>query len=315
MNKKPLVGISKCLLGEKVRYDGGHKLNHYLKDVLGRYVDFVPVCPEVECGMSIPREAMRLVNINGDIKLLTQKTKKDMTPQMDKWIKEKLPELSKINLCGFIFKSKSPSSGLFRVKVYKEENVSNNGTGIFAKAFSDKFPYLPTEEDGRLNDPKLRENFIERIFIMQRWHKINNERRNLNTIMNFHAEHKYTLMAHDPKSQKELGFFLANTKKQDINTIYNEYFQKFITALNKISTIKKNSNVLLHIMGYFKKDLTKDEKQELVEVINNYHDNLIPLIVPITLLNHYIRKYKSKYLETQRYLNPHPMELMLRNHV
>ena len=180
MKERPRVGISTCLLGENVRYDGGHKLNHYLRDVLGGYVEFFPVCPEVECGMSIPREALRLVDIDGDIRLMTQKTKKDMTSQMTKWMKQKLVELSDIPLCGFIFKSKSPSSGLKGVKVYKQNGgVAKNGVGIFAKGVTGFFPFLPVEEDGRLNDSSLRENFIERIFVMQRWYKVNEGRKSL----------------------------------------------------------------------------------------------------------------------------------------
>ena len=316
MNQKPLVGISTCLLGENVRYDGGHKLDRYLCDVLGMYVEFVPVCPEVECGMTIPREALRLVFIDGTIRLMTQKTKKDMTSQMDKWIQQKIVELSDMPLCGFIFKSKSPSSGLLRVKVYKEDGgFYKNGVGIFAQGLTDRFPFLPVEEDGRLNDSRLRENFIERIFVMQRWNKMIEERKSLKKLMEFHAHHKYILMAHCPKTLKALGAFIANGKRHPIEDVYEEYFRTFMTALGKIATIKKNTNVLLHIMGFFRNNLTTDEKEELKDIITDYHKELFPLIVPITLLNHYVRKYKPQYLEEQIYLNPHPMELMLRNHV
>jgi uncharacterized protein YbgA (DUF1722 family)/uncharacterized protein YbbK (DUF523 family) len=316
MNEKPLVGISACLLGEKVRYDGGHTLDHYLHDVLGKYVEFVSVCPEVECGMSIPREAMRLVDIDGTVRLMTQKTKKDMTAQMNKWIKKKINELSDIHICGFIFKSKSPSSGLLRVKVYNEDGgFIKNGVGLFAKSVTESFPFLPVEDDGRLNDSWLRENFIERIFVMKSWNKLNEDKKSLNKIMDFHTRHKYVLMAHCPKTLKELGAFIAKGKSYSIKDVYAEYFNKFITSLGKIATVKKNTNVLMHIMGYFKNDLSKDEKAELKDIIDSYHKELVPLIVPITLLNHYVRKYQQKYLEEQIYLNPHPMELMLRNHV
>ncbi|MEI6055065.1 MAG: DUF523 and DUF1722 domain-containing protein [Lentisphaerota bacterium] len=316
MNQKPLVGISKCLLGEKVRYDSGHKLDRYLHDILGKYVEFVPVCPEVECGMSIPREAMRLEEIEGNIRLVTQKTKKDMTPQMDKWMTGMLSELTNMPLCGFIFKSKSPSSGLLRVKVYGlKGSITKNGVGIFAKGFTDSFPSVPVEEDARLNDGDLRENFIERIFVMLRWNNMNQEKKSLNKIMEFHTIHKYLLMSHCPKTLKELGGILANGKMNQIDDLYKEYFKKFIPALGKIATVKKNTNVLLHIMGYFKNNLTGDEKKEMIDTIDSYHKEIVPLIVPITLLNHYVRKYQEKYLKDQIYLNPHPMELMLRNHV
>lgn len=316
MNQKPRIGISTCLLGENVRYDGGHKLDRYLRDVLGMYVEFVPVCPEVECGMTIPREALDLVFMDGTVHLTTKQTKKDMTPQMNKGMNKKIAELSGLPLCGFIFKSKSPSCGLFKVKVYKENGgVYKNGVGIFAKGLTDRFPLLPVEEEGRLHDGRLRENFIERIFVMQRWHKMIEERKSLNNLMEFHARHKYILMAHCPKTLKALGTFIAHGKMYPIKDMYEEYFRQFITALGKMATVKKNTNVLQHIMGYFRNNLTTDEKKELQDIITGYHKELLPLIVPITLLNHYVRKYRPQYLEEQMYLNPHPMELMLRNHV
>ena len=315
MYKKPLVGISTCILGECVRYDGGHKLDRFIRDTLGEYVDFVPVCPEVDCGMSTPREAMRLVEIDGSIRLLTQKTKKDMTPKMLAWMDGKLADLEKLPLCGFIFKSKSPSSGLFRVKVYKNDNPINKGRGIFAQGFTDKFPLLPVEEEGRLNDAKLRDNFIERLFAMSRWHELNSKEKSVANLTCFHTQHKYSIMAHCPEALKLLGGYIAKSKNEDINELYEKYFNEFITAMRNIATERKNTNTLEHIMGYLKNDLNKDEKSELKDIIDNYRNRLIPLIVPITLLNHYVRKYKPEYLLQQYYLNPHPQELMLRNHV
>jgi uncharacterized protein YbgA (DUF1722 family)/uncharacterized protein YbbK (DUF523 family) len=316
MNQKPLIGISTCLLGENVRYDGGHKLDRYLRDTLGMYVEFVPVCPEVECGMTIPREALDLVFMNGTVHLMTQKTKTNMTPRMNKWMHKKIAELSDMPLCGFILKSKSPSCGLLKVKVFKEnDGFYKNGVGIFAKGLTDRFPLLPVEEEGRLHDNRLRENFIERIFVMQRWHKMIEERKSLNNVMDFHARHKYILMAHCPKTLRALGAGIAQGKLHPIKDVYEGYFRTCMAALGKIATVKKNTNVLQHIMGYFRNNLTKDEKEELQDIITGYHEELFPLIVPITLLNHYVRKYRPRYLEEQMYLNPHPMELMLRNHV
>lgn len=315
MDRKPLVGISTCLLGENVRYDGGHKLDRYLRDLLGRYVDYVPVCPEVECGMGVPREAVRLVEKDGLIRLMTQKTQVDRTDQMASWMGPKLEELSKMPLCGFIFKSRSPSSGLFRVKVYRENGPVGNGVGMFAQGFSERFPHIPVEEDGRLQDDGLRENFIERIFVMQRWHEMAAGRKSMKKLLDFHSSHKYLLMAHSPKTLKELGAMLARGRELPLDELHEAYFTSFIDALKKIATVKKNTNVLMHIMGYFKRNLDADEKAELLEVTGRYHDGLVPLIVPITLLNHYVRKYAPKYLEDQIFLQPHPMELMLRNHV
>ncbi|MDW7773950.1 MAG: DUF523 and DUF1722 domain-containing protein [Desulfobulbaceae bacterium] len=312
---KPLIGISTCLLGENVRYDGGHRLDRFLKDILGQYVDYVPVCPEVECGLGIPREAVRLMETDGRIRLVTQKTGIDMTERMEKWMAGRLQELGRMHLCGFIFKAGSPSSGLKRIKVYTGKGVRHDGTGIFAGGFTRMFPHIPVEEDGRLHDATLRENFIERIFVMQRWHALIADEKSLGRLMNFHEHHKYLLMAHCPKTLKTLGALIAAGKKQSMTDLYGTYLDQFLTAIQKIATPRKNTNVLQHIMGYFKKDLAPDEKAELLENIERYHAGYMPLIVPVTLLNHYVRKYRPRYLQDQVYLNPHPMELMLRNHV
>ena len=312
--QKPLVGISSCLLGENVRYDGGHKLDHYLHDILGRYVEFVPVCPEVECGMGIPREAMRLVSVGGSIRLMTRKTQIDMTDAMKAWIDERLKALTGLPLCGFIFKARSPSSGLRNIKVYTDKGVRNDGVGMFARDVLEHFPHLPVEDEGRLHDDWLRENFIERIFVMHRWHQILDGGKSLKKLMDFHAGHKYLLMAHCPKTLKGLGSLLAQGKGRSMNELYDSYLGSLSPALQKIAMVKKNTNVLMHIMGHFKKDLNADEKSELKEIINQYHDELVPLMVPITLINHYVRKFRPEYVRHQIYLNPHPLELMLRNH-
>jgi uncharacterized protein YbgA (DUF1722 family)/uncharacterized protein YbbK (DUF523 family) len=312
---KPILGISSCLLGENVRYDGGHQQDRFLRDTLGRYVEYVPVCPEVECGLPVPREAMRLVESDGKIRLKTQKTDIDMTARMEKWMEGKLPELAGLHLCGFIFKAKSPSSGLQRVKVYSEKGVRHNGTGIFAEALTRAFPNLPVEDDGRLHDAGLRENFIERIFVMHRWHELIRAGKTLGRLVKFHELHKYLLMAHSPQSLKHLGAKVAAGKKEPVPALYAAYLEELMAGMRKIATVRKNTNVLHHITGYFKKNLSPDEKAELLENIESYHAGLVPLIVPVTLLNHYVRKYRPKYLLDQIYLNPHPLELMLRNHV
>lgn len=315
MDQKPLIGISTCLLGHKVRYDGQHKLDHFLRDRLGNFVNFHPVCPEVECGLPIPREAIRLVDIEGEIRLMTQKSGIDLTDQMNRWIGPKLDELSSLPLCGYIFKSKSPSSGLYRIKVYKNGVPSPRGVGQFARAFTERFPLLPVEEEGRLQDPRLRDNFITRIYALHRWHALIAAEHNISDLISFHAAHKYTLMAHCPQTQKTLGKLLASPHSFTLEDLYNTYFTRFITALGKIATIRKNTNVLLHIIGYFKKHLSADEKAELIDLISRYHQEQLPLIVPVTLINHYVRKYRPPYLDGQVFLNPHPHELMLRNQV
>jgi len=316
VEEKIKLGISRCLLGENVRYDGGHKLDHYLKETLGMYVDWVGVCPEVEYGLPVPREAMRLVGDAASPRLLTIRTKIDHTDGMKRWADKRLKELEKENLCGFIFKSRSPSSGIRGVKVYGETGVSSkSGAGIFGGAFLKYFPLLPAEDDGRLQDPPLRENFIERIFVYRRWLDFIADDRLLKGLVSFHTDHKLLLMAHSTEHYRELGKLVAVGKRYKRAELLNEYIVQMMDGLKLLATVKKNTNVLMHIMGYFRNDLSGEEKQELIEIINNYHKGLIPLIVPVTLLRHYVNKFDEPYLKRQYYLNPHPVELMLRNHV
>lgn len=310
------LGISSCLLGENVRYDGGHKLDHYLRDTLGQFVEWVPVCPEVECGLPVPREAMHLLDKPGAPRLVTRSTGIDHTDRMLAWAKKKLNELEKQKLSGFVFKSRSPSSGMQGVKLYTETGVSaRKGIGIFANAFLERFPLLPVEDEGRLQDPGIRENFIERVFVYQRWHEQVASHGSLGSLVDFHAEHKLLLMSHSSKHLRELGTLVAQGKKQQRKMLFDAYFRILMDGLRLMATVKKHTNVLQHMAGYFKKSLAAAEKQELQEVITQYHKGLVPLIVPMTLLKHYVRKYEEPYLSKQHYLNPHPLELMLRNHV
>ena len=316
MIEKIRLGISTCLLGEKVRYDGGHKLDLFLRDALGKYVDWVPVCPEVEIGLPVPREAMRLVGIPEAPRLVTIRTGKDYTDRMLKWAIERLEEIEKEDLCGFVFKSRSPSSGMKAVKVYDGSGVSSNkGTGIFAEAFIERFPLLPVEDEGRLNDPVLRGNFIERIFVYQRWKELLKAAGSFAQLITFHTRHKLLILSHSTKHYSILGRLLADAKKYKADEIRRDYEKHLMEGLRLTSTIRKNTNVLQHMMGYFKNRLTADEKLELIETIEQYHGGFVPLIVPITLLMHYVRKFDEPYLKGQYYLKPHPAELMLRNHV
>lgn len=310
------MGISRCLLGENVRYDGGHQHDRYLTDTLGNYFEYIPVCPEVEYGLPIPREALRLVGKPENARLVTIKTGIDHTDGMLEWAYGKLKELEKENLCGFVFKSKSPSSGMRAVKVYGPSGMPlHKGVGIFAGAFMKQFPILPVEEDGRLHDSALRENFIERVFVYKRWQDLLEKGKTTKNLIDFHTDHKLLVMSHSPKHYSTLGKLVANAKSFKEEDLYREYIKSLMEGIRFISTVKKQTNVLHHIMGYFKKHLSADEKKELLEIIDNYHRQLVPLIVPITLLTHYVRKYGDTYLERQHYLHPHPVELMLRNHV
>jgi uncharacterized protein YbgA (DUF1722 family)/uncharacterized protein YbbK (DUF523 family) len=316
--EKIRLGISACLLGEPVRFDGGHQWDRFITDTLGKYVEFVPVCPEVECGLGVPREAMRLVGDPEAPRLVTVRTKVDLTERMVAWARKRVETLEQEDLCGFIFKSKSPSSGMERVRVYPHQAQGSpvtRGVGMFARIFMEHFPLLPVEEEGRLHDPVLRENFIERLFVLQRWRELLAAGPNPGDLVAFHTRHKLLILAHSPNHYRELGRLVARVKEVPIQEFSRLYQSQLMEALRLKTTPKKNTNVLQHLMGYFKKDLTPDEKQELLEVIDYYHHGYVPLVVPTTLINHYVRKYHQPYLKEQFYLNPHPVELQLRNHV
>ncbi|MFA5180681.1 MAG: DUF523 and DUF1722 domain-containing protein [Syntrophales bacterium] len=313
--EKIKIGVSTCLLGENVRYDGGHQWDRYLTQTLGRYFEWVPVCPEVEYGLPVPREAMRLVGDPATPRLVTIRSGIDHTAGMKAWAGPKLHSLAEESLCGFIFKSKSPSSGMTAVKVYGDAGVpSRRGTGIFAGAFMARFPLLPVEDDGRLHDPVLRENFIERVFISHRWQIMMGKEFKFKDLEIFHRDHKLLMMSHSPKHLTELGRIVANHDKIPLSQAASAYHQLLMAGLKLIATPKKQTNVLMHMLGYFKKQLSKDEKQEILDIIERYYQGALPLIVPLTMLAHYVRKFQEPYLQGQIYLNPHPAELMLRNH-
>ena len=270
----------------------------------------------MECGFGIPRDTFRLVGDPNRPRLVIHKTGADHTERMEAWARKRVGELEKEDLCGFIFKSDSPSSGMERVKVYSDKGIpSKVGVGVFARIFMEHFPLTPVEEEGRLHDPVLRENFIERIFTCVRYCDIMEGTKQARRLMDFHRANKLLLMAHSPKLLKEMGSLVAHAKEMPPRELVERYEKLLMEAMALKPTPAKHENVLMHIMGYFKKDLGADEKQELLEVINHYKRGLIPLIVPVTLLGHYVRKYRQPYLKEQTYLNPHPMELMLRNHV
>ncbi len=316
METKIKVGVSSCLLGNRVRYDGGHKRDRYVTDILADYFQFIPVCPEVECGLPVPRETMHLSGDPDKPRLVTTKSGLDHTEKMRQFCYNKIKTLEKEKLCAFIFKKDSPSSGLHRVKVYgKSGQAQKNGRGLFAAAVVDHFPLLPVEEEGRLHDAKLRENFIERIYCYHRWLSFKGNHPDYKKLIQFHSQHKLQLMAHSPKHLSAMGKLVASGKDLAGDNLLEQYQLYLMEAMALKSTTKKNINVLYHIMGHFKKYLTGDEKAELIETIENYSRSIIPLVVPLTLINHYVRKYDLSYLQNQSYLEPHPAELMLRNHV
>jgi uncharacterized protein YbgA (DUF1722 family)/uncharacterized protein YbbK (DUF523 family) len=317
MDDKIRLGISACLLGAEVRYDGGHKLDRYLRDVLGSYVEYVPVCPEVEIGLPVPRESLRLVADDArGVRLVFSRSGVDMTEQMESWAKQRVMALEAENLDGFVFKSKSPSSGMERVKLYDRKGVPKPvGVGVFARHFMEHFPLLPVEEEGRLHDARLRENFITAIFVLKRWRQLLAEGFSLGRLVDFHARHKLLLLAHSQSHYRQLGKLVANGRQYPPDVLRDSYRTGLMEALRLKTTVKKQINVLQHILGYFKAQLSADEKQEVIELIDSYRQGLVPLVVPLTLMNHFIRKYDQPYLRQQYYLNPHPKELKLFNHI
>lgn len=310
------VGVSTCLLGQKVRFDAGHKRDKFVTDTLSPYVQFVPVCPEVEIGMGIPREPVRLVGDPADPRMVGVRSGEDWTARMNTYAKRQARKLAGAGLSGYILKKDSPSCGMERVKVYGESGMAERkGIGLFADALMKHLPLLPVEEEGRLNDLHLRENFIERIFACHRLQSLFVGRTSRKAAVEFHTVHKYLIMAHSPRHYQLLGQLVAKVAEFTPTAFREMYGASFMEAMKIKSTANKHTNVLHHIMGYLKKYLSADEKQYLLDTIIDYKNGLVPLIVPITLIKQYINKFKITYIANQYYLNPHPKELMLRNHV
>lgn len=317
MTAAPLrLGISRCLLGDEVRFDGGHKRDSFLTDLLGRYVEWVPVCPEVEAGLGTPREAMRLVGDARHPRLLTINTGRDQTEAVEAMTAGRLPELEALDLSGYVFKKDSPSCGIERVRLYNRHGMpGRQGVGLFARAFMERFPLIPVEEEGRLCDPLLRENFIERVFCYRRWRDLLQNGVTKNDLVRFHTIHKYLLLSHSPQQYRLLGRLVAEGRQSRPRDLAVRYGELFMKALAVKATVRKHVNVLHHLLGYFKDRLGRQEKAELLDVIEDYHRGLTPLLVPLTLIKHYVRLFGVEYVGDQLYLNPHPKELMLRNHV
>lgn len=317
MTTLPLrVGISRCLLGDEVRFDGGHKRDRFLTDVLGRFVEWVPVCPEVEAGLGTPREAMQLVGLPQSPRLVTIKTRIDHTPALESMTARRLEELATLDLSGYVFKKDSPSCGIERVRIYNPHGMpSRGGVGLFAQAFKTRFPLVPIEDEGRLCDAGLRENFIERVFSYRRFQDLVQNGMTRQTVVRFHTIHKYLLLSHSQQHYEVLGRLVGQAERYRPKELALQYGDLFMKALAIKATVRKHVNVLQHMLGYFKERLGGQEKAELLGVIGDYHRGLTPLVVPLTLVKHYVQTFEVGYLRDQVYLNPHPKELMLRNHV
>lgn len=319
--EKIAVGISSCLLGERVRFDGGHKNNAYIVQTLGDYFEFTPFCPEMAIGLGVPRTPVHLIRAAGEIRCVDNKN-----PDLD--VTTPLRECADHQrhwhrqICGYILKKDSPSCGMERVKVYSSSHTGANpgpprrdGSGIYAARLMANFPYLPVEEEGRLGDASLRENFIQRVFIYQRWQHLVAQGLTWDRLNRFHASHKLILMSHNQSLNRDLGRLLAQSSALDVTAFSNTYLEKLTAILKIVATRKNHVNVLQHIQGYLKRQLDKDDIRELTDTIHAYRDGLLPLIVPITLLRHHFRRNPSPYIEQSWYMHPHPRELMLLNHL
>jgi uncharacterized protein YbgA (DUF1722 family)/uncharacterized protein YbbK (DUF523 family) len=310
------IGVSSCLLGREVRYDGGHKRDRFLTDVLGPFVEWVPVCPEVEVGMGIPREPIRLVSVEGQTRLVAERSGTDHTDAMRAWAQRRLRQLEKLDLCGYVLKKASPSCGMERVRVYGKGAVpSYDGRGMFADELMSLFAALPIEEEGRLNDPDLRENFIERVFAYRRLRSLFAARWTRGAVVAFHAAHKLQVLAHSQRCYRELGRLVADLKQLPRDEFRQQYETGFMRALDRRATRRSHVNVLQHMLGYLRGRIGDTARRDLVEVIEDYANGLLPLIVPVTLFRHYVSCLGIEYLDGQVYLEPHPKELLLRNHV
>ncbi len=317
------IGVSACLLGSKVRYDGGHKKNDFLTNTLSRFVTWVPICPEVEIGLGIPRPTLRLVEADGEVRLVEapqgragQAGGADHTHTMREWAQRKMRWIAGMNLSGYVLKKDSPSCGMERVRLYgKNMTPRRSGRGLFADALISAYPSLPVEEEGRLTDPHLRENFIERVFAYHELRRLFDNRWNIGQLVAFHSRHKLQLLAHSNAACQRLGRLVANARHLGQAELARRYEAQFMDALRVVTTPQRNVNVLQHIAGYFKDRLDPAERAELQGVIADFRAGLVPLIVPITLIRHYVTKFNITYLQDQVYLAPHPKELMLRNHV
>jgi uncharacterized protein YbgA (DUF1722 family)/uncharacterized protein YbbK (DUF523 family) len=310
------VGISSCLIGNAVRFDAGHKHNAYITQTLGDYFEFLPFCPELAIGLGVPRPPIRLVSVDGEVRVRgVRDPAQDVTAALVANARDVAGQLETVS--GYIFKKGSPSCGMERVKVYHAESGHpvETASGMYAGTLMQALPELPVEEEGRLMDARLRENFVERVFIYHRWHCYCVNGMTPAALVDFHTRHKFSVQAHDEPVYRELGRLVAGAGKGEIAETAGAYIRLLMAALGKIATPKQHTNVLMHIMGFFKEGLDRDDKAELLEVIEAYRQEQLPLIVPMTLIQHHLRRHPNEYISAQYYINPHPRELMLRNRI
>ncbi len=314
MNNETIkVGISSCVLGEKVRFDSGHKISQFVTKELAPHMEFVPVCPEVGMGMSVPRPTIRLISNQERVELVeTKNADVRHTDAMLSYSADKVAELKNEQLCGYIVCAKSPTCGMERVKVYGKNHAAKEGVGLYTGTLMKEMPWLPVEEDGRLNDPVLKENFVARVYCLHDFYESMGDNPTRGKIVKFHSRYKLTLMAHHPESYRSIGKLVAKIADYDIEEFVETYRLALMQALAHRASRKNNTNVFMHLQGYFKRALNKAEKAELAQVIHDYRVGLLPLMAPMTLIRHYLMTFPDNYLSTQKFLQPHPQELRLR---
>lgn len=312
---KPVIGISSCLLGHEVRHDGGHKQSGLVTRELSRFFDMRPYCPEVASGLGIPRPALRLNRLQGEIRIQeSHDASVDVTPAIEHSAETACQSFA--DLSGYIVKKDSPSCGMERVRIYSKSGIpERNGQGVFTRILMQTFPCLPVEEEGRLNDAALRESFIERVFVYGRWQQLQREGLTLAKLMQFHARHKFSLLSRDESVYRAMGPLVAGAYQDNLECIAEQYIERLMQALKKPASRKRHSNVLMHLLGYFKEVLSRDEKREMLEILDQYRAGVVPLVVPLTLLQHHLRRAPDPYLEQQTYFDPYPRELGLRNDI
>jgi uncharacterized protein YbgA (DUF1722 family)/uncharacterized protein YbbK (DUF523 family) len=310
------IGVSSCIIGEEVRWNGGHARQRWLTDVLWDFVDYVPVCPEVDVGMGVPRPTVRLERHGPGIRMIDPKNEVDWTAAMNRLSRQKASEMETHDLCGFVLKKNSPTCGLERVKVVHEGGggASKDGQGLFASALVHRFPHLPIEEEGRLNDPQIRENFVERVFAFRRVKDVFRSRWRVGDVVEFHTREKLLLRAHDEVRYRELGVLVANSKAIPRSAFKDDYMDRYMAALRRRATVAKHVNVLQHMVGFLRRVDDEAGREEMQGAIEDFRAGLVPLIVPTTLIRHLAKRHDQQILLESSYLSPHPKELMLRNH-
>jgi uncharacterized protein YbgA (DUF1722 family)/uncharacterized protein YbbK (DUF523 family) len=309
------IGVSSCVIGEEVRWNGGHSRQRYLTDMLGPFVEYVPVCPEVEVGMGVPRPTVRLVRQGDDLRMIDPKNDVDWTSSMQRLSRARSSELAGEGLHGFVLKKDSPTCGVFRVRIHTDKGVERNGQGLFATALIQRMPHLPVEEEGRLNDARLRENFVERIFAYKRLNGLFRPRWTVGDVVAFHTREKLLLRAHDERGYRELGKLVAKAKSVPRAAFADDYADRFMAIMRRPATVAKHANVLQHMLAFLRWVGDDVGRAEMHSAIADYRAGLVPLVVPVTLIQHLARRHDQQILLDSSYLSPHPKELMLRNHV